>query len=286
VSPNLEAGYASLLVQAVDFFSRIMSLRQKNPMLVATRMPIANNLLAALPGKDYQRMLSGLKPVELVYGQILYEPAARIEQVYFPGNCLISLLTAVDKQRTLEVGMVGNEGMVGMPLALGISVSAVRALVQGTGTAMCMTTKRFLAEFRNCMALQRVLFRYTHFLMAQISQTAACNRFHDTNARLARWLLMTGDRLGADEFQLTQEFLADMLGIRRVGVTKAASALQRRNLIEYSRGHLRILDRQGLEAAACTCYRIVKDLQDITQDTSDAPPSRHGRKDTAMRPPD
>lgn len=228
-------------------------------------MPIANSLLATLPGRDYQRLLAVLTPVELVYGQILYEPAEQIHQVYFPDNCLVSLLTAVDKQRTLEVGMVGNEGMVGMPLALGISVSAVRALVQGTGTAMRMTAKHFLGEFSGSPPLQRALFRYTHFLMAQVSQTAACNRFHDSAARLARWLLMTGDRLHSDEFHLTQEFLADMLGIRRVGVTKAAGVLQRRNLIEYSRGHLRILDRQGLEAAACSCYRIVKDLQDIAQ---------------------
>lgn len=228
-------------------------------------MPIANSLLATLPGRDYQRLLAVLTPVELVYGQILYEPAEQIHQVYFPDNCLVSLLTAVDKQRTLEVGMVGNEGMVGMPLALGISVSAVRALVQGTGTAMRMTAKHFLGEFSSSPPLQRALFRYTHFLMAQVSQTAACNRFHDSAARLARWLLMTGDRLHSDEFHLTQEFLADMLGIRRVGVTKAAGVLQRRNLIEYSRGHLRILDRQGLEAAACSCYRIVKDLQDIAQ---------------------
>lgn len=234
-------------------------------MPLANPVPVVNNLLAALPGRDYRRLLAGLKPVELVYGQVLYEPAGRIEHVYFPDNCLVSLLTAVDKQRTLEVGMVGNEGMVGMPLALGASVSAVRALVQGAGTAMRMTAKRFLGEFRNSPPLQQALFHYTHFLMAQISQTAACNRFHDSNARLARWLLMTGDRVHSDEFHLTQDFLADMLGIRRVGVTKAASVLQQRNLIEYSRGHLRILDRQSLEAAACTCYRIVKDLQDIAQ---------------------
>ncbi len=234
-------------------------------MPVTQQASIANNLLAALPRKDYQQLLTGFHQVELFYGQVLYEPKGPIEQVYFPVNCLISLLTAVDKHRTLEVGMVGNEGMVGMPLALGNNASAVRALVQGTGTALCMTAKRFLAEFKRSLPLQRAVFRYTHFLMAQVSQTAACNRFHDTNARLARWLLMTGDRLDANEFLLTQEFLADMLGIRRVGVTKAASVLQQNGLIEYHRGHLRILDRQGLEAAACTCYRVVKDLQDIAQ---------------------
>lgn len=233
---------------------------------------VTNDLLAALPRKDYQQLASGLQPVELVYGQVLYDPSQPIDKVYFPTNCLISLLTAVEKQRTLEVGMVGNEGMVGMPLALGINVSAVRALVQGTGTAMCMTAKRFLTEFKRSLPLQQAVFRYTHFLMAQVSQTAACNRFHNTNARLARWLLMTGDRLDANKFHLTQEFLADMLGIRRVGVTKAASVLQQRKLIAYHRGHLRILDREGLEAVACTCYRTVKDLQDIVQKKHRQPP--------------
>lgn len=234
-------------------------------MPVAQNDPITNSLLRALPQKDYQQLLSGLQPVELVYGQVLYDPMEPFDKVYFPTNCLISLLTAVDKRRTLEVGMVGNEGMTGMPLALGINISAVRALVQGSGTAMYMTAKRFLTEFKRSLPLQQAVFRYTHFLMAQVSQTAACNRFHNTNARLARWLLMTGDRLNADEFLLTQEFLADMLGIRRVGVTKSASVLQKKNLIEYRRGHIKILDRQGLEAEACTCYRVVKDLQDIVQ---------------------
>ena len=227
--------------------------------------PTANNLLATLPRKNYLRVLAGLEPVKLVYGQVLYEPAGPIDYVYFPTECLVSLLTAVDRQRTLEVGMVGNEGMVGMPMALGIGVSAVRALVQGSGTAMRMTAARFRAEFRENLPLQRALFRYTHLLMAQVSQTAACNRFHQAEARLARWLLMTADRLHANEFRLTHEFLAHMLGVRRVGVTKAASDLERKKLIDYSRGNIKILDRVRLETAACTCYRIVKDLQDSAQ---------------------
>ena len=210
-----------------------------------------------------QQMLSGLEPVELTYGQILYEPMGQIRHVYFPIDCLVSLLTAVDKDRTLEVGMVGNEGMVGMPMVLGIGISAVRALVQGSGTALRMTAARFRLEFKKNLPLQRALFRYTHLLMAQVSQTAACNRFHEAEARLARWLLMTSDRLHTDEFLLTHEFLAHMLGVRRVGVTKAASDLSRKQLIRYSRGNIQILDRKQLEAAACTCYRIVKDLQGV-----------------------
>lgn len=194
-------------------------------MQTRNELPVANDLLGAMPRQAYRHMQTSLESVELSYGQVLYEPMGSIRHVYFPIDCLVSLLTAVDQNRTLEVGMVGNEGMVGMPMALGIRVSAVRALVQGSGTALRMTAARFRTEFKNNLPLQRALFRYNHLLMAQISQTAACNRFHDAEHRLARWLLMTGDRLHADEFLLTHEFLGHMLGVRRVGVTKAAGAL-------------------------------------------------------------
>ena len=224
-----------------------------------------NHLLAAVSQRAYREMLSGLEPVKLVYGQVLYEPTGLIRHVYFPIDCLVSLLTAVDNGRVLEVGMVGNEGMVGMPMVLGIGESAVRALVQGGGTAMRMPASRFRTEFNKNILLQRALFRYTHLLMAQVSQTAACNRFHEAEGRLARWLLMTSDRLHTDEFLLTHEFLAHMLGVRRVGVTKAAEGLRRKKLIVYSRGHITILDRAQLEKAACVCYRIVKKLQDGAQ---------------------
>ena len=210
-------------------------------------------------------MLPRLEPVELAYGQILYEPLGRIGHVYFPNNCLVSLLTAVDNNRSLEVGMVGNEGMVGMPMALGIGISAVCALVQGSGTAMRMKATDFRSEFKANGPLQRALFRYNHLLMAQISQTAACNRFHGADQRLARWLLMTGDRLHTDDFLLTHEFLSHMLGLRREGITEAAGKLGKDKLISYTRGHIQIMNRKGLEAASCTCYRIVKDLQDKAQ---------------------
>ncbi len=234
-------------------------------MPAARPQPPANDLLAAIPRQAYRRMLSALEPVELGYAQVLYEPNGPIRHVYFPLDCLVSLLTAVDKRRTLEVGMVGNEGMVGMPMALGIGISAVRALVQGEGTAMRMTAAHFRTEFRKNLPLQRALFRYNHLLMAQISQTAACNRFHGVESRLARWLLMTSDRVHSDGFLLTHEFLAHMLGIRRVGVTEAASALYAKKLIDYSRGNIKILQRKGLEAAACSCYRIVRNLQETAQ---------------------
>src|SRR5262249_47532563 len=153
------------------------------------------------------------------------EPGSIIKYVYFPDDCLISLLTFVDKRHTLEVGLVGNEGMVGMPFILGMDKSAVRALVQGGGVALRMSVGDFGAEFKKNLDLQKALYRYTYALMAQISQTAACNRFHDAEARLARWLLMTRDRVGSQEFPLTHKFLAHMLGLRRVGVTEAANAL-------------------------------------------------------------
>jgi CRP-like cAMP-binding protein len=164
----------------------------------------------------------------------------------------------VEGHRALEVGLVGREGMVGSRLALGITTASVRALVQGTGTAVRIESARFLQEFHRSPALQRALFHFTDALMIQVTQTAACNRFHLVEARLARWLLMTRERLLSSEFYLTQEFLADMLGVRRAGVTAAAGALQRRKLIHYRRGTITILDQEGLEASSCSCYQHVK----------------------------
>jgi len=225
---------------------------------------IENSLLAAIPGKAYRRLLGGLEPVSLKFGEVLCEPGQTIRHVYFPGASLVSLLTLADGHLALEVGLIGREGMVGVPLVLGHHVSLVRALVQGEGTALRMTSAAFLKEFRHNPLLQRELYRYIHALMAQISQTAACNRFHVVQQRLARWLLMTHDRVKSDQFRMTQEFLGHMLGVRRVGVTKAAQALQKRSLIGYSRGNITILDRKGLEAAACECYEVVKDMHDGT----------------------
>lgn len=230
--------------------------------MTINRVPIANSLLAALPYKDYQHLLPGLEEVTLTFGDTIYEPGAVIRHVYFPSNSLVSLLTLVEGHLALEVGLIGREGMLGISLALGINVTPVRALVQGTGTALRMKSTRFLQEFRRSLPMQREIYLYTHALMAQVTQTAACNRFHVVEARLARWLLMTQDRVVLDEFRLTQEFLAHMLGVRRVGVTKAASALQRQKLISYSRGNIKILDRKKLEAVCCPCYEIVKDMHD------------------------
>jgi CRP-like cAMP-binding protein len=229
---------------------------------IANDVSVANRLLAALPRKDYRHLMGDLEQVALSYGEVLYEPGEQIRHVYFPNDSVISLLTLVDRHRALEVGLVGREGMVGIPLALEISISPVRALVHGPGTAMRMNAAPFLKELRQSHALQRELHRYTYSLMAQITQTAACNRFHVIEARLARWLLMTQDRVKSSSFRLTQEFLAQMLGVRRVGVTKAARALQQDGLIGYSRGNITILDRKGLETAACSCYEIVRDTHE------------------------
>ena len=217
-----------------------------------------NRLLAALPVKEYERLLAGFEPVNLTYGEVLYEPGEQMRYVYFPSDCLVSLLIVVEGHRALEVGLVGREGMVGSRLALGITTASVRALVQGTGTAVRIKSAAFLREFHRSPALQRALLHFTDTLMSQVTQTAACNRFHLVEARLARWLLMTRERLPSSEFHLTQEFLADMLGVRRAGVTAAASALQRRKLIRYRRGTITILDQQGLEASSCPCYQHLK----------------------------
>ncbi len=225
----------------------------------------ANRILESLSQKEYARLRPHLEPVTLDFAQVLYEPQKAIRHVYFPVDCLVSLLTAVDKRRTLEVGMVGNEGMAGMPFILGMGISGVRAIVQGRGTALRMASAPFRVEFQRNQPLQDALYRYTYALMAQISQTAACNRFHEAEARLARWLLMTRDRLQSDEFALTHEFLAHMLGLRREWVTEAASALKERKLIDYTRGKIRILDVKRLKVASCSCYQIVKSVFDRAQ---------------------
>jgi len=226
----------------------------------------ANRVLASIPPREYKRLKADLEPVELKFDDVLFEPGKAIKHVYFPVNCLISLLTAVDKRRSLEVGMVGSEGMAGMPFILGMGVSGVRGIVQGGGNALRMASGPFRIEFERNRSLQEALFRYTYALMTQISQTAACNRFHEAEPRLCRWLLMTRDRVGADEFPLPREFLAHMLGLRREGVTKAASALKRRNLISYTRGQIQILDVRGLKKASCSCYQTVKTVFDRAQE--------------------
>src|SRR5688572_21417293 len=223
------------------------------------RSRAANSLLAGLTHRSYQLLLPRLQPVTLNFGDVLYRPRKAIRHVYFPSDCMVSLLALADGHRALEVGLVGCEGMLGVPLTLGVRESPVRALVQGSGTALRMKAAPFLTELRHNLPLQRAVNRYTYDLMVQVTQTAACNRFHKVEARLARWLLMTRDRMRSNEFRLTQDMLGNMLGVLRVAVTTAAGTLQRRKLIRYTRGAICILDSKALEAIACRCYQIVKD---------------------------
>jgi len=220
-----------------------------------------NRILAALPRKANRRFLAALTPVDLLLGQVLYQPRTRSLYVYFPNDCAVSLLAVADRASGLEVGLVGREGMVGIPLALGASASPVQALVQGAGRAMRMSSARFGRELKRNLPLQRELKRSAYIAMATAMQIAVCNNEHLLEARLARWLLMTRDRLAADAFTCTQGSIARMLGVRRVGVTVAASALSRRKLIGYRRGAMRILDRKGLLAASCSCYAVIRELE-------------------------
>ncbi|MGV7210215.1 Crp/Fnr family transcriptional regulator [Oxalobacteraceae bacterium A2-2] len=223
-----------------------------------TRGP-ANLLLSSLPEGDQSHLSALCEMVQVELGDVLYEPGQPIRHVYFPVDALVSLLAVAEGRMTLEVGAVGREGMLGGSVALGHASGQVRAVVQRAGRLARMEADDFVAEFQRLESLQRLLSRYTGTLLAQAIQIAVCSRFHVLEARLARSLLITRDRLQSEKFHLTHEFLAHALGVRRVGVTKAASALQQQGLITYSRGNIEILDSSGLEAVSCRCYELVKD---------------------------
>lgn len=224
----------------------------------STKIPLVENqLLAALPKKDYQALQQHLEEVPLVFEEILYRPNELITDVYFPNSGIISLLAAINERSTLEVGLVGNEGMLGLAVFMGVNSSQNCAVVQGVGSAMRMKATAFRKQCNDGGMLPRLLRRYSHSLLTQITQSAVCNQFHSVDARLSRWLLMTHDRMELDDFELTQEFLSNMLGVRREGVSRAAGELQKRKLISYSRGRLQVLDRSGLEAASCGCYEVI-----------------------------
>jgi len=225
---------------------------------VAT-LPRSNDLLDDVMSSDRTRLAALVQPVLLKFGDVLYEAKA-IEHVYFPVDCLVSLLAPLKDHLAVECAVVGSEGMVGVGLALGVRRSSGQAIVQGSGTALRMDASSFQRELQRNTVLKKGIYRYIHLLMGQLTQTAACNAFHSIEARSARWLLMTRDRTQSDELELTHEFLARMLGVRRVGVTVAAGNLQREGLIAYSRGRIAILDPGGLAKRACECYTVVKKL--------------------------
>jgi CRP-like cAMP-binding protein len=227
---------------------------------VANLSSAENRLLAALPNEEQRRVLQACEPVEIGFSNTLCEPGEPIQHVYFPTSSFISLVTPVHGHAGLEVALVGNEGMVGIPLLLGVECSSLQFLVQGPGSAWRMDAASFRRELQRSPALTLRLNRYLHVLTCQLAQTAACIRYHVVEARLARWLLMTQDRAHSNGFHVTHEFLAYMLGVRRVGITKAAGSLQHKKLIRYKRGDITIVDRKGLEAASCGCYQADKQI--------------------------
>jgi CRP-like cAMP-binding protein len=214
-----------------------------------------NRLLAGLPTAEYQSLVDKFEMTELKVNDVLCNAGDEINYVYFPKQSIISLMKHIDACKTLEVGMIGNEGMLGSTLLLGTSLAPFRAIVQKSGAALRMSAINFTHEFKTSATLEQQLKRYIYVSLSQQMQNAACNRFHIVEERLARLLLMIGDRAQSENFQVTQESLAQMLGVRRVGVTMAAGALQNKNLIRYSRGDLKIQDHAGLESASCICYQ-------------------------------
>ena len=219
----------------------------------------ANRLVEALSCETHKRVCPALAYLPLALGDVVYEPGRRIEHVYFPTSAVVSLIYTMEDGATAEMGLVGNEGVVGIALFLGGDTTPNQAVAQVAGGALRMKAQAMREEFRRGGPFQLALLRYTQALITQISQTAVCNRLHPVEKRLCRWLLLTRDRLPSDEILMTQESIAHMLGVRREGVTAAAHHLQKAGLIRYARGHITILDRKGLEAAACECYRVVKD---------------------------
>ena len=221
--------------------------------------PVANRLLAALPRVEYERLLPNLQQVSFSLGEVVYEFGGQLDYVFFPTTSIVSLLYTMENGASAEMGLTGNDGVVGIALFMGGGTMPNRAVVQSAGAAIRMKAKVLQDEFALGGKFQLLLLRYTQALITQISQTAVCNRLHSVEQQLCRWLLLSHDRVKADELIMTQELIADMLGVRREGVTVAAGHLQDAGAISYVRGHIKILDRQKLEETVCECYRVVKD---------------------------
>ncbi|MEJ2013756.1 MAG: Crp/Fnr family transcriptional regulator [Anaerolineales bacterium] len=217
-----------------------------------------NHLLAVLPEAERERLFPHLEPITMPLGRALYESGDRLEHVYFPTTAIVSLLYIMEDGASAEIAVVGNEGIVGIALFMGGETMPNRAVVQSAGHAYRLSGQLLKQEFNRGGALQHLLLRYTLAMLTQMAQTAVCNRHHSVDQQLCRWLLLSLDRLPANELSMTQELIANMLGVRREGVTEAAGKLQKAGLIHYSRGRIKVLDRPGLEARVCECYEVVR----------------------------
>ena len=226
--------------------------------MAAERAPRQNHLLAALPVVDYERLVGDLELIPMVLGDVLYESGSQQAHVYFPTDCIVSLLYVMENGSSAEIAVVGNEGIIGVSLFMGGETTPSRAVVQSAGYAYRLKGQFLKREFSRSVDVQHLFLRYTQALLTQMAQTAVCNRHHTVDQQLCRWLLLSLDRLASNELTMTQELIANMLGVRREGVTEAAGKLQEVGLIHYSRGRITVVNRPGLEAKACECYRVVK----------------------------
>ena len=226
--------------------------------MAAPSSPSQNHLLAALPAAELESLAPHLEPVQLLLGEMLYEPGSQLKHAYFPTTAIVSLHYIMESGASSESAGVGNEGVVGVSLFMGGDTTSSSAVVQTAGEAHRLPSRILMQEFNRAGALQRLLLRYTQALMTQMSQTAACNRHHSVEQQLCRWLLLTLDRLPSNELVMTQELIANMLGVRREGITEAAGKLQHAGVISYRRGHISVLNRAGLETRVCECYAVVK----------------------------
>jgi CRP-like cAMP-binding protein len=225
---------------------------------MATINPRQNGLLAALSEAAIKRVRKHLEPIDLSLGEVLYESGRHLEHVYFPTTCIVSLLYVLENGASAEIAVVGNEGVVGISIFMGGDTTPSRAVVQSAGTAYRMPDQMMMNEFTRGAEMQHLMLRYTQSLITQMTQTAVCNRHHSVDQQLCRWLLLSLDRLPSPELLMTQELIANMLGVRREGVTEAAGKLQHAGVISYQRGHIKVLDRPKLEGMSCECYEVVR----------------------------
>jgi CRP-like cAMP-binding protein len=263
VSPSFpEQGQAGVLNRQLSFPYTKQWRSFIMPASKESGSPIANHLLAALPAAEYKRILPHLEHVTFSLGESIYESGNQLKHIYFPTTCIVSLLYTMENGTSAEIGVVGNDGVLGIALFMGGDTTPNRAIAQSAGDAFMMKAQALRNEFIRAGQFQLSLLRYTQALITQISQTAVCNRLHPIEQQLCRWLLLSHDRLQTDELNMTQELIANMLGVRREGVTYAAGRLQAAGLIKYARGRITILNRAGLEATVCECYQVVKDEYD------------------------